>query len=173
LRSKLEIRLVRACATGFSKLQLSRRVSAARANSATPDSIRLSGSAQSVTRERKRHVFSRKRALHCTARGQGRRHSGHIKNVVWQQLKTCYGPEIPINIVDLGLVHKCDVQKNADETRTVEIKMTLTAPGCGMGEVLVQDVRAATNLDVSGCGLGRHVSIAILRVGRVVLTHIR
>jgi metal-sulfur cluster biosynthetic enzyme len=38
-------------------------------------------------------------------------------------------------------VYKCDVQKNADETRTVEIKMTLTAPGCGMGEVLVQDVR--------------------------------
>jgi probable FeS assembly SUF system protein SufT len=64
-----------------------------------------------------------------------------IKSVVWQQLKTCYDPEIPINIVDLGLVYKCDVQKNADETRTVEIKMTLTAPGCGMGEVLVQDVR--------------------------------
>jgi probable FeS assembly SUF system protein SufT len=61
--------------------------------------------------------------------------------VVWQQLKTCYDPEIPINIVDLGLVYKCEVQKNADETRTVEIKMTLTAPGCGMGEVLVQDVR--------------------------------
>src|SRR5712664_4167424 len=65
----------------------------------------------------------------------------YIKSVVWQQLKTCYDPEIPINIVDLGLVYQCDVQKNADETRTVEIKMTLTAPGCGMGEVLVQDVR--------------------------------
>jgi probable FeS assembly SUF system protein SufT len=64
-----------------------------------------------------------------------------IKSVVWQQLKTCYDPEIPINIVDLGLVYKCDVQKNADETWTVEIKMTLTAPGCGMDEVLVQDVR--------------------------------
>ena len=62
-----------------------------------------------------------------------------IRSVVWQQLKTCYNPEIPINIVDLGLVYKCE--KNADKTRTVEIKMTLTAPGCGMGEVLVQDVR--------------------------------
>ena len=64
-----------------------------------------------------------------------------IKNVVWQQLKTCYDPEIPVNIVDLGLVYECDVSKNEDATRTVDIKMTLTAPGCGMGEVLVQDVR--------------------------------
>jgi probable FeS assembly SUF system protein SufT len=64
-----------------------------------------------------------------------------IKQVIWQQLKTCYDPEIPVNIVDLGLVYECDVTKNEDETRTVDIKMTLTAPGCGMGEVLVQDVR--------------------------------
>jgi len=64
-----------------------------------------------------------------------------IKNVVWQQLKTCFDPEIPVNIVDLGLVYVCDVTKNEDDSRTVDIKMTLTAPGCGMGEVLVQDVR--------------------------------
>jgi probable FeS assembly SUF system protein SufT len=64
-----------------------------------------------------------------------------IKNIVWQQLRTCYDPEIPVNIVDLGLVYECDVRKNEDSTRTVDIKMTLTAPGCGMGEVLVQDVR--------------------------------
>jgi probable FeS assembly SUF system protein SufT len=64
-----------------------------------------------------------------------------IKQVIWQQLKTCYDPEIPVNIVDLGLVYECDVTKNEDETRNVDIKMTLTAPGCGMGEVLVQDVR--------------------------------
>jgi len=61
--------------------------------------------------------------------------------VVWQQLKTCYDPEIPVNIVDLGLIYVCDVTKNVDDTRTVDIKMTLTAPGCGMGEILVQDVR--------------------------------
>lgn len=64
-----------------------------------------------------------------------------IKNIVWRQLKTCYDPEIPVNIVDLGLVYECDVIKNEDATRTVDIKMTLTAPGCGMGDVLVQDVR--------------------------------
>jgi len=64
-----------------------------------------------------------------------------IKNIVWQQLKTCFDPEIPVNIVDLGLIYACDVSKNDDSTRTVDIKMTLTAPGCGMGEVLVQDVR--------------------------------
>ncbi len=51
-----------------------------------------------------------------------------IRNVVWQQLKTCYDPEIPVNIVDLGLVYECDVTKNDDETRTVDIKMTLPLP---------------------------------------------
>ena len=69
-----------------------------------------------------------------------------IKQVVWQQLKTCYDPEIPVNIVDLGLIYVCDVRKNADATRTVDIKMTLTAPGCGMGETLVQDVRDKVQL---------------------------
>jgi len=64
-----------------------------------------------------------------------------FKNIVWQQLKTCYDPEIPVNIVDLGLIYECDVQRHEDATRTVDIKMTLTAPGCGMGEILVQDVR--------------------------------
>jgi len=64
-----------------------------------------------------------------------------IKGIVWRQLKTCFDPEIPVNIVDLGLIYECDVTANDDATRTVAIKMTLTAPGCGMGEVLVQDVR--------------------------------
>jgi probable FeS assembly SUF system protein SufT len=64
-----------------------------------------------------------------------------IRNVVWQQLRTCFDPEIPVNIVDLGLVYACEVHDSADDARTVEVKMTLTAPGCGMGEVLVQDVR--------------------------------
>lgn len=60
---------------------------------------------------------------------------------VWEQLKTCYDPEIPINIVDLGLVYECEVKPAADGTRTVEVKMTVTAPGCGMGEILVDDAR--------------------------------
>jgi probable FeS assembly SUF system protein SufT len=69
-----------------------------------------------------------------------------IKQVIWQQLKTCYDPEIPVNIVDLGLIYECDVSKLEDETRSVDIKMTLTAPGCGMGEILVQDVREKVQL---------------------------
>jgi len=64
-----------------------------------------------------------------------------IKAIIWRQLKTCFDPEIPVNIVDLGLIYECGVTKNEDSSRTVDIKMTLTAPGCGMGEVLVQDVR--------------------------------
>jgi len=64
-----------------------------------------------------------------------------VRSLVWQQLRTCYDPEIPINIVDLGLVYECEVSEPDDGTRSVSIKMTLTAPGCGMGEVLVEDVR--------------------------------
>ena len=64
-----------------------------------------------------------------------------IEEVIWQQLKTCYDPEIPINIVDLGLVYRCDVTKTPDGQRSVSVDMTLTAPGCGMGDILVQDAR--------------------------------
>jgi probable FeS assembly SUF system protein SufT len=64
-----------------------------------------------------------------------------LRKIVWDQMRTCYDPEIPINIVDLGLVYECEVRHNDDGTRDVEIQMTLTAPGCGMGEVLVQDVK--------------------------------
>lgn len=64
-----------------------------------------------------------------------------VRSLVWQQLRTCYDPEIPINIVDLGLVYECEVSEADDGTRSVSIKMTLTAPGCGMGEVLVEDVK--------------------------------
>jgi len=64
-----------------------------------------------------------------------------VKKLAWEQLRTCYDPEIPINIVDLGLVYACDVQQNEDGTRTVEVSITLTAPGCGMGDILVDDVR--------------------------------
>jgi probable FeS assembly SUF system protein SufT len=64
-----------------------------------------------------------------------------VRNLVWDQLRTCYDPEIPINIVELGLVYECDVTANEDGSHSVQIKMTLTAPGCGMGEVLVADVK--------------------------------
>jgi probable FeS assembly SUF system protein SufT len=64
-----------------------------------------------------------------------------IRKVVWDQMRTCYDPEIPINIVELGLVYECDLKLNDDGTRDVKIQMTLTAPGCGMGEILVADVK--------------------------------
>ena len=64
-----------------------------------------------------------------------------VRELAWAQMRTCYDPEIPINIVDLGLVYDCTVQPNEDGTRTVEVRLTLTAPGCGMGEILVDDVK--------------------------------
>jgi len=64
-----------------------------------------------------------------------------VRQLAWEQMKGCYDPEIPINIVDLGLVYDCDVTQEEDGSRVVAVTMTLTAPGCGMGEVLVADVR--------------------------------
>ena len=74
-----------------------------------------------------------------------------IKNVedlseqhVWDVLKTCYDPEIPVNIVDLGLIYDMKITKNVDDI-IIAIKMTLTAPGCGMGPVIAQDVEDKLN----------------------------
>jgi probable FeS assembly SUF system protein SufT len=64
-----------------------------------------------------------------------------VKKLAWDQMRTCFDPEIPINIVDLGLVYECEVTPNEDGTRTIAVTMTLTAPGCGMGEVLVEDIK--------------------------------
>jgi probable FeS assembly SUF system protein SufT len=64
-----------------------------------------------------------------------------VLKAVWEQLKTCYDPEIPINIVDLGLVYECEVRAAENGTRSIEVKMTLTAPGCGMGDILVDDAK--------------------------------
>jgi probable FeS assembly SUF system protein SufT len=61
---------------------------------------------------------------------------------VMEKLRTCYDPEIPVNIVDLGLVYDLQIQPLASGGSRVEIKMTLTAPGCGMGPVLQQDVES-------------------------------
>lgn len=59
---------------------------------------------------------------------------------VWEQLATCYDPEIPINIVELGLIYECNIVPLPEGGNRVDIKMTLTAPGCGMGAILQQDV---------------------------------
>tara|TARA_B100001123_G_C14801885_1_gene824773 strand:+ start:74 stop:610 length:537 start_codon:yes stop_codon:yes gene_type:complete len=62
------------------------------------------------------------------------------EKVIWDVLKTCYDPEIPVNIVDLGLVYDLITKKLKNEKYYINIKMTLTAPGCGMGPVIAQDV---------------------------------
>lgn len=64
-----------------------------------------------------------------------------VERLVWEQMKTCFDPEIPINIVDLGLIYRCEVEQVGPRRRCVHIDMTLTAPGCGMGDILVADVR--------------------------------
>lgn len=64
-----------------------------------------------------------------------------FEQLVWEQLRTIYDPEIPINIVELGLVYECAIARAKDGSRTVTVKMTVTAPGCGMGEILVEDAR--------------------------------
>ena len=65
-----------------------------------------------------------------------------VEAMVWRQLRTCFDPEIPFNIVDLGLVYEASLKPRDDGQRMVEVRMTLTAPGCGMGEILVDDVRS-------------------------------
>ena len=64
------------------------------------------------------------------------------EQAVWSALKTCFDPEIPVNIVDLGLVYDLAVERLPDGRHNVEAKMTLTAPGCGMGPVIAEDARA-------------------------------
>jgi probable FeS assembly SUF system protein SufT len=64
-----------------------------------------------------------------------------VEKEIWNQLKTCYDPEIPVNIVDLGLIYDCHLEPVGPNSYRVGVKMTLTAPGCGMGPVLQQDVQ--------------------------------
>ena len=65
-----------------------------------------------------------------------------IEKAVWAQLRTCYDPEIPVDIVELGLIYECKLEALADGQRRAKIRMTLTAPGCGMGDILVEDVKS-------------------------------
>jgi len=64
-----------------------------------------------------------------------------LEEQVWAQLKSVYDPEIPVDIVNLGLVYDCIIEE-AEGKKTVQIKMTLTAPGCGMGPVIAADAQA-------------------------------
>lgn len=65
-----------------------------------------------------------------------------VERLLWDQMKTVYDPEIPVNIVDLGLIYRCEMHTDGQGDRVVEVEMTLTAPGCGMGDILVDDVRS-------------------------------
>lgn len=67
--------------------------------------------------------------------------SAFSEAAVWDALRTCFDPEIPLNIVDLGLVYDLAIGDHGESGRTVEVKMTLTAPGCGMGPVIAEDAR--------------------------------
>jgi probable FeS assembly SUF system protein SufT len=64
------------------------------------------------------------------------------EKAVWAQLKQCFDPEIPVNIVDLGLVYDCQLTKRPEGGVKVDVKMTLTAPGCGMGPAIAHDAQS-------------------------------
>jgi len=61
---------------------------------------------------------------------------------VWAQLRQVYDPEIPVNIVDLGLIYSMDIVRQPDGAHRVDVSMTLTAPGCGMGPVIAEDAKS-------------------------------
>jgi probable FeS assembly SUF system protein SufT len=76
---------------------------------------------------------------------------GDLETMVWDQLKTCFDPEIPVNIVDLGLVYGMELTPLGDSTQRVDVKMTLTAQGCGMGATIAIDARHKL-LSIPGIG---------------------
>jgi len=65
----------------------------------------------------------------------------NLEKEIWNQLRSCYDPEIPVNIVDLGLIYDCHLSPLNGSSFKADVKMTLTAPGCGMGPMLAQDVQ--------------------------------
>jgi len=71
--------------------------------------------------------------------------SDFSEQLVWDQLKTCYDPEIPVNIVELGLIYDLRIQDLENGEKNILIKMTLTAPGCGMGPVISDEVQRKVN----------------------------
>ena len=84
-----------------------------------------------------------KPAISAAAAAGGPIDAAQLEKEVWNQMRTCYDPEIPVNIVDLGLIYDCKIEPiaGASNSYRVNVKMTLTAPGCGMGPVLQQDVQ--------------------------------
>ncbi|HEU4679993.1 MAG TPA: putative Fe-S cluster assembly protein SufT [Terrimicrobiaceae bacterium] len=72
---------------------------------------------------------------------QPKKHEGSPEEAVWMQLKTVFDPEIPVNVVDLGLIYDCRVNSSESGGTSVLVRMTLTAPGCGMGPAIAADAR--------------------------------
>jgi len=69
-------------------------------------------------------------------------HAGEFsEKAVWDAMRTCFDPEIPVNIVDLGLIYDLSIEKTPSGANAIDVKMTLTAPGCGMGPVIAEDAR--------------------------------
>ncbi len=69
-----------------------------------------------------------------------------LEEHVWDALRECYDPEIPVNIVDLGLVYEVKTDESLPGEANVFIRMTLTAPGCGMGPMIANDVKRSVQL---------------------------
>ena len=83
--------------------------------------------------------FAVEAAKHVPANLSGDR---SVQDMAWDQLRTCYDPEIPVNIVELGLVHSAEAKPMGDDGgQRIEVRFTLTAPGCGMGDVLKDDIQ--------------------------------
>ena len=74
-----------------------------------------------------------------------------LEKLVWEQMKTCFDPEIPINVVDLGLIYRCETVKLEDGQYRIEVDMTLTAPGCPVAGEMPQWVENAVR-SVAGVG---------------------
>jgi len=74
-----------------------------------------------------------------------------VESLLWEQMKTVYDPEIPVNVVDLGLIYRCEMRVDDEGDRVVDVDMTLTAPGCGMGDILVDDVRSKLKMVPTIC----------------------
>lgn len=77
----------------------------------------------------------------ASPRAQTTGNEGSVEERVWQQLRSCFDPEIPVNIVDLGLIYDCQVEPLPGAGHKVAVQFTLTAQGCGMGEILKADIQ--------------------------------
>ena len=92
--------------------------------------------------ERNADALGKKEALNDPAQSAAPADAESLEQLIWSEMKQCFDPEIPVNVVDLGLIYDCQVQDRSEGGFLFNIKMTLTAPGCGMGPVLAEDVRA-------------------------------